>query len=179
MHPLKKIVATRALALLLVAAALWQQQQTAAKADASVANSPWQAPLTAPLQLINPYFQPNSDYSAGHRGVDYRVNLGDEIFAPTDATVWFAGKVVDRPVISLRTKSGDLLELEPACSPLAAGDQVSAGQAIAAVCAADLSYRQHCQGQLCLHFSLRTDRGYLSPLVRYGSLSPTVLLPEN
>ena len=179
MHPLKKIVATRVLALLLVATALWQQQQTAAKADAAPSDSPWQAPLAAPLHLINPYFQPNSDYSAGHRGVDYRVTLDDEIYAPTDATVWFVGKVVDRPVVSLRTKSGDLLEFEPACSALAAGDQVTAGQTIASVCQADPGYKQHCQGQLCLHFSLRTDRGYLSPLVRFGSLSPTVLLPEN
>lgn len=179
MHPLKKIVATRALALLLVATALWQQQQSAAKADELTADSPWQAPLAAPLHLINPYFQPNSDYSAGHRGVDYRVALDDLIYAPTDATVWFIGKVVDRQVVSLRTKSGDLLEFEPACSPLTQGDQVTAGQTIAAVCEADLNYRQHCQSQLCLHFSLRTDRGYLSPMVRYGSLSPTVLLPEH
>ena len=173
MHPLRKIVAVRALALLLVSAALWQEQQTAAKAT-----DVWLAPLNAPLQLINPYYQPTSDYSAGHRGIDYRVKQGDSIYAPTDSVIWFNAKVVDRPVVTLRTRSGDLLEFEPACSSLPAGVEVRAGQEFASVCPADANYHQHCEGQLCLHFSLRTDRGYLSPLVRYGTLAPTVLLPD-
>lgn len=174
MHPLRKIVVVRALALLLVSAALWQQQQTAAKAT-----DPWRAPLTAPLQLINPYYQPTSDYSSGHRGIDYRVKIGDPIFAPADSVIWFNSKVVNRPVLTLRTQTGDLLEFEPACSSLPASTSVSAGQEIAKACPADANYRQHCQGQVCLHFSLRTDRGYLSPLVRYGALAPTVLLPDS
>ena len=179
MHPLRKIVLTRVMALLLISVALWQQQNGKAGADELPATEAWQAPLAAPLQLVNPYFQPNSDYSAGHRGVDYRVRLGDRVFAPTDATIWFNGKVVDRQVVSIRTRAGDLLEFEPACSDLAASAEVSVGQPIAIVCQPDVNYRQHCSEQMCLHFSLRTPAGYLSPLVRYGSLSPTVLLPNN
>lgn len=179
MHPLRKIVVARALALALVTLAIWQQQAASADAQPATVVEPWLAPLDAPLHLVNPYFQPSSDYSAGHRGVDYRVALGQQIYAPVDSTVWFVGKVADRDLISVRTKTGDLIEFEPACSQLAAGQQVLAGQAIATVCEADEGYRQHCNDQRCLHFSLRTGLGYLSPLVRYGELSPTVLLPAH
>lgn len=165
--------------------ALWQHQSSSGAAlsiKAAESREPqesWQVPLASPLHLINPYRQPNSDYSAGHRGIDYRVYEGQSVLAPTDATVWFVGKVVDRGVLSLRTAGGDLVAFEPVCSELRPGDSVRMGQPIASVCAADSSYRQHCDDQLCLHFSLRGPEGYLSPIVRIGGYSPTVLLPLN
>jgi Peptidase family M23 len=177
MHPLRKIVVARVLALALVTLALWQQQSATADAHTTALPARWLAPLDAPLQLVNPYFQPSSDYSAGHRGIDYRVGLGQQIYAPVGGSVWFAGQVADRNLISIRTKSGDLIEFEPACSDLEAGQPVLGGQSIAIVCDASENYRQHCDRQRCLHFSLRTTLGYLSPLVRYGELSPTILLP--
>ena len=179
MHPLRKIVVARALALALFTLAIWQQQATGADAETAPQIQPWQSPIEAPIHLVRPFFQPNSDYSAGHRGVDYRVALGQDIYAPTEGTIWFVGEVADRNLISLRTKTGDLLEFEPACSQLIAGQEVFSGQTIASVCEARESYRQHCDNQRCLHFSLRTTLGYLSPLVRYGTLAPTILLPAD
>ena len=151
-----------------LAVALWQQGLPARAAD-------WQAPLEAPLTLVHPFYLPNGDYSAGHRGVDYQVADGQLILAATAGRVWFVGKVVDRQVLSIKTPSGDLLEFEPVCSDLTKGDQVSIGQPVATVCEADPSYRQHCQ-VTCLHYSLRTALGYLSPLVRTEQLAPSVLL---
>jgi murein DD-endopeptidase MepM/ murein hydrolase activator NlpD len=174
MHPLRKATIARAMALALLSVAMWQYQ---ASQSSAAAQPVWAAPLAAPLQLIHPFYQPNSDYSAGHRGVDYRVKPNQVVFAPTDAVVWFTGKVVDRNVLSLRTASGDLLSFEPVCSDLTVGQTVARGQMVGRVCLADPGYKQHCHGQLCLHFSLRTNNGYLSPLVRWGALSPTVLLP--
>ncbi|MFM6978223.1 MAG: M23 family peptidase [Micrococcales bacterium] len=159
---------------LALAMALSWQQVTGAKAESSPA---WVAPLNAPIRLLNPYRQPNSDYSAGHRGVDYLVTLEQPIFAPTDAIISFNHLLVDRPVISLKTTSGDLLEFEPACSALPVGTAVAAGEVIASVCPASGNYKQHCTQHLCLHFSLRTEKGYLSPITRYGALAPSVLLP--
>lgn len=185
MHPLRRIVVTRAMAVAMLSLALWQQQTSSGSAlstemaENKAPQESWQVPLTAPIHLINPYRQPNSDYSAGHRGIDYRVYEGQSVLAPTDATVWFVGKVVDRMVLSLRTATGDLVAFEPACSELEPGDRVKMGQPIGSVCAADSSYRQHCEQQLCLHFSLRGPEGYLSPIVRIGGFSPTVLLPLN
>lgn len=159
---------------LALAMALSWQQASGAKAESEPV---WVAPLDAPIELINPYRQPNSDYSAGHRGVDYLVTDGQSIYAPTDATISFNHFLADRPVLSLKTATGDLLEFEPACSPLAVGTQVAAGDAIANVCPAAPNYHQHCDQELCLHFSLRTARGYLSPIIRYGAMAPSVLLP--
>ncbi len=155
-----------------LAVALWQQGLPARAAAA------WQAPLEAPLTLINPFYLPNGDYSAGHRGVDYQVSEGQAVLAPTAGQVWFVGTVVDRPVVSLKSASGDLLEFEPACSDLTKGEQVSIGQPIATVCSAGTNYRRHCQ-VTCLHYSLRTTLGYLSPLVRTEQLAPSVLLSRS
>ena len=176
MHPLRKATIAKAMALALVSVAMWQYQSGQSLASPT---QQWSAPLDAPLQLVNPFYQPNSDYSAGHRGVDYRVQPDQRVLAPTDAVVWFSGQVVDRSVLSLRTPSGDLLAFEPVCGKFAVGQSVKRGEVIGQVCEATPNYRQHCEGQLCLHFSLRTSSGYLSPLVRWGALSPTVLLPVN
>jgi hypothetical protein len=158
---------------LALAMALSWQQSTGAKADEY-----WQPPLEAPIHLVEPYRQPNSDYSSGHRGVDYEVTEGQTIFSPTDAVVHFNQLLVNRPVLSLETSSGDLIEFEPACGSYSAGTRVAAGYAIGNVCQAKTSYKQHCEKVACLHFSLRTERGYLSPIVRYGALAPSVLLPN-
>jgi len=158
---------------LALAMALSWQQVSGAKAD----DQPWQATLDAPIHLMNPYRQPNSDYSAGHRGVDYEVSIGQPIYSPVDSEVHFNQLLVDRPVLSLAADNGDLIEYEPACSSLTVGSRVKAGDAIGYVCAPLANYKPHCADQMCLHFSLRSNLGYLSPMVRYGALAPSVLLP--
>lgn len=137
----------------------------------------WRVPLAPPVQLINQYRQPSSDYSAGHRGVDYQVSLGQAVFAPADGLVWFVGRVVDRNIISLKHGTGILTEFEPVCSALTAGDTVAMGEQIGLVCDATTSYRQHCDAARCLHFSMRSDGQYLSPLALIGDLNPSRLLP--
>jgi hypothetical protein len=169
---IRLIATTLAFSLLL---AFVQQEASPARA----ASETWVEALQGPIQLIHPYWLPNGDYSAGHRGLDYRVSLGQAIFAPTQSRVWFVGQVVNRPVVSLKTASGDLIEFEPACTDLVAGDSVAAGAPVATVCDADADYSQHCQRMRCLHLSLRTESGYLSPQQRMNQLSPTVLLPRN
>lgn len=173
MNQFRRVRMYGGLALALSMALTWQQS---AGAKASV-QADWQAPLEAPLELIRLYRQPNSDYSAGHRGVDYRVQVGQSIYSPTNAKIRFNQVLVDRPVLSLETGSGDLIEFEPACGDLPVGTQVLAGEPIGRVCPAAGQYQQHCPEIMCLHFSLRTKNGYLSPIVRYGALAPSVLLP--
>jgi murein DD-endopeptidase MepM/ murein hydrolase activator NlpD len=134
-------------------------------------------PLEPPIKLINQYRQPNSDYSAGHRGVDYLVTTGQRVFAPADGQVWFSGKVVNRSLVSLSHAGGYLSEFEPLCSELKRGEVVFKGQEIGKVCAAEASYVPHCASASCLHFSLRSFGSYLSPLVLIGELNPSRLLP--
>jgi murein DD-endopeptidase MepM/ murein hydrolase activator NlpD len=146
-------------------------------ADIEVSSLVWRVPLAPPVQLINQFRQPSSDYSAGHRGVDYQVSLGAAVFAPADGLVWFIGKVVNRNIVSLKHGSGILTEFEPVCSTLSPGETVAMGQVIGLVCDADASYRQHCPAARCLHFSLRFEGQYLSPLALIGGLNPSRLLP--
>ena len=146
--------------------------------DIQLPTQVWESPLKAPIQLINQYRQPNSDYSAGHRGVDYRVAIGEEILAPAAGTIWFAGKVVNRNVLSILTSDGLLAEFEPACTELAKGSPVLSGQAIARVCDAEPSYQEHCQAMRCLHVSLRVNGRYMSPLYPLGQLNPSRLMAE-
>jgi hypothetical protein len=134
------------------------------------------APVASP-QLVRSYLQPTSDYSAGHRGVDYRVSLGDPVVAVTSGTVWFAGKVVNRSVVTLRDSAGNLVEVEPVCPTVTASAVVNLGDPIGRVCDADQNYRSHCEAMRCLHFSYRTPNGYLSPIWVMGQLAPSVLAP--
>ena len=137
----------------------------------------WRVPLAPPAQLINQYRQPSSDYSAGHRGVDYQVSLDESVFAPADGLVWFVGRVVNRNIVSLKHGTGILTEFEPVCSTLTVGESVAIGEVIGLVCDAGSSYRQHCDAARCIHFSMRSDGHYLSPLALIGGLNPSRLLP--
>ena len=143
----------------------------------SLGDQPSWLPPVVGSDLVNSYLAPDGPYGSGHRGVDYEVSLGQGVFAPADATVSFVGKVVDRHVLSL-SHSGNLVSsYEPVCSSLAVGQQVTAGELIAEVCEPEQDYVPHCVTTLCLHFSVRKNGEYLSPLWFTGELSPSVLLP--
>lgn len=141
----------------------------------SQATQQWQAPLAKPV-LVNQFLQPNSDYSAGHRGVDFLVSDGDEVLAPADGQVRFSGRVVNRGVLTLEHGGTLLTSFEPVCSTKAVGESVLRGDVIAKVCN-ESGYKNHCGVRVCLHFALRQEDGYLSPLVTIGGLSPSRLLP--
>jgi murein DD-endopeptidase MepM/ murein hydrolase activator NlpD len=135
----------------------------------------WLTPLVG-SSLVNNYRQSETPYSSGHRGVDYRVKLGQGVFAPDSGTVHFSGWVVNRPVLSISHRGEVLSSFEPVCSFLSAGEKVIRGDLIGEVCEADNSYLVHCES-LCLHFSARRNGNYFSPLWLTGELAPSVLLP--
>lgn len=139
------------------------------------AASGWQLPLTKPV-LVHQFLQPNSDYSAGHRGVDLLARAGQAVLASADGVVSFVGKVVDRGVLTL---SHETLKTtyEPVCSTITVGSKVVRGEQIGRICSPP-AYRNHCQPRICLHFALRNSTGYLSPLAIIGGLAPTRLRPR-
>lgn len=143
----------------------------------SLGNQPsWSSPVVG-SEVVSSYRSPETPYGTGHRGVDYRVALGQGVFAPADGAVSFVGKVVDRPVVSLSHQGNLVSAFEPVCSSLVVGQEVFIGDLVGEVCEADQEYIQHCAESLCLHFSTRKDGEYLSPLWFTGELSPSVLLP--
>lgn len=159
------------LASFLVLALSWQLPAP------SLGKEPDFSPPVVGSLLVNSYRQAEGPYGAGHRGVDYEVKLGQGVFAPADGRVHFVGKVVDRQLISLSHQGEVLSAFEPVCSMLKVGQTIARGDLIGEVCEADDDYKQHCQDVSCLHFSIRKNGDYLSPLWFTGELTPSRLLP--
>lgn len=143
--------------------------------NSASATETWRIPLNSPT-LFNEFRQPSADWSAGHRGVDYLARDRESIYAAHAGVVSFAGRVVNRSVVSIRHENGYTTSYEPVCSDLQQGKFLETGQLIGEVCS-DTEYPSHCGLRLCLHFSLRSPNGYLSPLVTIGGLSPSRLKP--
>ena len=127
--------------------------------------------------VVREYRQSETPYSAGHRGIDYEATLGQAVFAPAEGKVHFVGEVVNRQLISLDHDQELLSAFEPVCSQLTEGDSVVSGQLIGEVCEGGASYDPHCQPSICVHFSVRKNGEYLSPLWFTGELKPSRLLP--
>ena len=115
------------------------------------------------------YVAPLSERGPGHRGLD--VLVGNEgIRAPRDGFAAFNDLVVDRRVVTIR--SGDYrISFEPVCSDLAAGKANDKGELVGYLCEGEAGSQKHCDG--CVHLSVRVDRGYLNPMLFYGSLMPS------
>ncbi len=116
-----------------------------------------------------PYFK-----ARGHRGIDLQVAAEEALRSPFSGTISFRGEVFNRNVISVRSSSGLLASFEPLCGTLDVGDTVSAGQEIGSWCKPDETYQEHCEG--CVHFSVRSPRGYLNPLLFFGKVRPSRLV---
>jgi murein DD-endopeptidase MepM/ murein hydrolase activator NlpD len=146
-----------------------------APAYGSTAPAPsWVMPIAVPALLVHQFRSPNSDYSSGHRGVDYAVTDGQDLMSPSAGNLVFTGMVADKPVVSILHSGGFRTTFEPACSTLPRGTTVLAGQRFGSVCAK--GYQSHCKPSLCLHFAMKLGEQYLSPLALIGGLAPSVLV---
>lgn len=135
----------------------------------------WEDPFPSQdLQWDAEYAAPTTEYGAGHRGVDLRLELNSIINAPVAGEISFLGIVVDRPVVTISGANGYLASFEPACSNLKVGDSVKVGTVFAWHCAPEPAYEYHCES--CIHFSVRSVYGYLSPENFLAGLKPSVLL---
>ena len=119
------------------------------------------------------YRAPLWEQGHGHRGIDIALDGQSPIVAPFDGEVFFAGKVVNRQVITLISDTGLKASFEPACAINPTGSRVLKGQDIAVLCAPESDYEMHCKN--CVHFSIRNEYGYLNPLLFYAMLKPPVL----
>ncbi|MET4782587.1 M23 family metallopeptidase [Glaciihabitans sp. UYNi722] len=137
---------------------------------ASGATANWQWPVAAPHPIAKPFIAPETKYSAGHRGIDMSAPDGAVVTAPTDGVVSFAGFVVDRPVLSIRHSGGLVSSYEPVATELAEGAVVTRGRPIGVLVAG------HCAAS-CLHFGVRLDGEYVSPLNYLGGIERSILLP--
>lgn len=136
---------------------------------ASATAGAWRWPVGPPRTIVRPYIAPATAYSAGHRGLDILVPDA-QVLAPADGTVHFSGVVVDRPVLSINHGDGIISSYEPVTSSLRKGEPVSRGDPIGE------AIPGHCSA-LCVHFGVRIDGEYVSPLSMLGEIPYAVLLP--
>lgn len=90
----------------------------------------WQWPTGGPAPVSRGFDPPAERWLAGHRGVDLLVEPGTAIVAPRNGTVVYAGVLVDRPVVSIRTASGLRLTFEPVEPYVERGQTVEDGEVI-------------------------------------------------
>ncbi len=81
---------------------------------------------------------------------------------------------MDRNLITLQSLTGYRASFEVVCTHLSVGEFVLEGEVIGKACDGDLNYQIHCEN--CVHFSVRTEHGYLNPLLFFGSMRPSHLV---
>ncbi len=127
----------------------------------------YQWPVDAPIQVLKPFSLGVEPWLGGHTGIDVRAGTGSTIRSPANATVWFAGYVAGRKVLTLEI-DGFLLSFDAVEPFVKTGDQIRAGEAVAAT----VDY--HC-GKNCFHIGLRIQGDYLNPLLLFRSLPYSVV----
>jgi murein DD-endopeptidase MepM/ murein hydrolase activator NlpD len=131
-----------------------------------------------PLQPRPPvqrrFDKPAQDWLPGHRGVDLAGTPGQAVLAAGDGIVVFAGKVADKPVVSIDHPGGLRTTYEPVRAEVSVGLRVSRGTQIGTLEAG----HEGCAAAACLHWGARREAGghsrreYVDPL---GLLHPTPL----
>ena len=143
---------------------------TAATGAALVTRAIWAWPVAPPHPIARPFVAPVTPYGSGHRGIDIRSG-GADVFAPESGVVSFVGAVAGRPVLAIRHPGGLVSSFEPVDSTLVAGEAVSRGQLVGTLLPG------HCASTPCLHFGVRLNGEYVSPLNYLGGIPRAVLLP--
>ena len=163
--------------LLIATAWLIQFPTSAARAknlphQTQISSDVWLVPLPVPALVVRDYLQSLTPYSAGHRGIDYSVTTNAVIYAPANGTLSFSGQVGGKPVVALDHNGGYRTAFEPACSDVPVGTPLLAGEPFAKACPW-ITYKSHCEPWFCLHYSLRHNGKYLSPMALIGGVSPS------
>jgi len=152
---------------------------TADVSPALGAPSGWTWPVSRSRQVSRAFVAPATEFGAGHRGIDLPAEVGEVLLAPTEVRVTFAGRVVDRDVVTLDagewTVGGSpltakwLVTFDGATATVEVGSRVPAGAPVAVV-----SPTPHCA---CVHVGLRYAGEYVNPLLVWGEVPRAVLLP--
>jgi murein DD-endopeptidase MepM/ murein hydrolase activator NlpD len=129
-------------------------------------------PPVSPVVVETAFAPPLSRWGVGHRGVDLSAAVGQDIKAIADGVVIYAADLAGRPIISI--KHGFVRSTyEPVTALVRSGQWVTGGQPIGLLVAGHKSCPKG-----CLHFGVKTDDGYLHPLMLLGEYRYPVLRPN-
>lgn len=135
---------------------------------------------SAPLAAVTPvrrFDGPEQPWLPGHRGVDLAAQWGEQVFAPGEGVIAFAGVVAGKNVVSIDHPGGIRTTYEPVRATVHAGDYVPAGATIGHIAGA----HPQCLAAACLHWGARLSAvqdSYFDPLTLLsGRFVPIVLKP--
>jgi murein DD-endopeptidase MepM/ murein hydrolase activator NlpD len=138
------------------------------------------APFTWPLEphkIARPFQAPTNAFGPGHRGVDLIGDVDQPVLAAGSGVVRYAGRVVDRDVVSLEHPGGLRTTYEPVAATVTVGQQVTRGQQIGGLRLGHPACGVP-EPKACLHWGARRQREYLDPLRLLGE-GKVRLLPWN
>lgn len=128
-------------------------------------------PIGPGHQVVRPFAPPETQWGAGHRGVDLLGAVGQPVRAARAGTVRFAGSLAGRGVVVL-DHGTTRTTYEPVAASVRVGETVTAGDRIGTLQAVP----GHCWPAVCLHWGLIRGDTYLDPLSLVGA-TPVRLLP--
>lgn len=164
-------VAILLLAVVLLGSSTRSEGTMASEASRVDAAPVWEWPVDGGRQITTPYRAPATTYGAGHRGIDLAAPRGTAVRSPADGVVAFRGTVVDRALVTIEHAGGYVSSLEPVVSDLVPGDVVHVADVVGAVDAGGHSAVD------TLHLGVRLDGAYINPLLLFGEVPRSVLLP--
>jgi murein DD-endopeptidase MepM/ murein hydrolase activator NlpD len=127
-----------------------------------------------PRPDVASYFDPPEHrWGSGHRGVDLRGRIGQQVRAALGGRVSFAGRIAGMPVVVV-DHGGTRTTYQPVTATVDRGDEVVAGQVVGRLAWAGT----HCSPAACLHWGWVRGDTYLDPLLLIGAAPrPVRLLP--
>ena len=132
----------RFLAFLIVVSLVWP-----APAAAEDGRLEW--PLRPRPAVIRIFDAPSPNWNRGHRGVDLAGTPGQTVYAAAAGTVVFAGRLVDRPVVSIAHPGGLRTSYEPVEAVVRAGQLVTAGTVLGELVPGHPGCGTACTGARC------------------------------
>jgi len=157
------VSAARALVVTLTAGAL---VVNAVPSSNAAPNEDFGWPLQPRPSVERAFDKPAQHWLPGHRGVDLAGSPGQGVLAAGSGVVVFAGKVADKPTVSIEHEGGLRTSYEPVEATVPVGRRVERGTRIGTLIEGHLG----CTAPACLHWGLRRGnsgdsmREYLNPL---------------
>ncbi len=124
-------------------------------------------PLAGTPHLVRPFEPPSHEYGPGHRGADLAGAREQSVLSAGDGVVIYAGRLIDRELVSVEHPGGLRTTYEPVLPTVAAGQHVAAGQPIGTLQAGHPGCRAAPPGT-CLHWGARRKDRYLDPAQLIG-----------
>ena len=129
-------------------------------------------PLRPRPDVVRAFDPPEVVWGSGHRGVDLRGTVGQQVRAALPGRVSFVGRIAGVGVVVV-DHGATRTTYQPVSAGVRVGEQVAAGATIGAL---DW-YGSHCLPAACLHWGLVRGETYLDPLTLVDAPSPVRLLP--